>query len=307
MTALHGQYQPLIYQGYMHTASAPSDLSCGDHGKFQRFIMQNTKPHSDIINHNREAWDKQARANCEWSKPVSSEQVAAARAGQWEVKLTPGTIPASWLGDVRDRKILCLASAGGQQAPLLAAAGAEVTVFDISEGQLDQDRMVAERENLSLTAIQGDMRDLSCFDDETFDIIFHPISNLYIPDIQPVWRECYRVLKHGGRLLSSFYNPIVFVGDRNPEDAKQGIIRPLYRMPFAEQEHLNAEKLAVKQQNQEAFVFGHSLSDQISGQLKAGFVLAGFQEDYQPVPRFVIDPYLPTFLATCAVKTGNHL
>ncbi len=269
--------------------------------------MQNTKPHSDIINHNREAWDKQARANCEWSQPVSPEQVAAARAGQWEVKLTPGTIPTSWLGNVRTRKILCLASAGGQQAPLLAAAGAEVTVFDISEGQLDQDRMVAEREKLSLTAIQGDMRDLSCFGDETFDIIFHPISNLYIPDIQPVWRECYRVLKHGRRLLSSFYNPVVFVGDRNPEDAKQGIIRPLYRMPFAEQKHLSTEQLAAKQQNQEALVFGHSLSDQIGEQLKAGFVIAGFQEDYQPAPRFVIDPYLPTFLATCAVKTGNSL
>ena len=93
---------------------------------------------------------------------------------------------------------------GGQQAPILAAAGACVTVFDASDLQLQQDRMVAQRDGLEMQMVQGDMRDLSVFADASFDLVFHPISNLYVPDIQPVWRECFRVLRSGGTLLSSF-------------------------------------------------------------------------------------------------------
>ena len=126
---------------------------------------------------------------------------------------------------------------------MLAAAGAEVTVFDLSEGQLDQDRAVARREGLALSAVQGDMRDLSAFDDQTFDVVFHPISNLYVPDVRPVWRECFRVLRPGGRLLSSFYNPVVFVGDRDPRYAEQGLIRPAHPLPYADTRHLDPATL----------------------------------------------------------------
>ncbi|HEV7306550.1 class I SAM-dependent methyltransferase [Ensifer sp.] len=269
--------------------------------------MQDTSFNLDIIDHNRQAWDRQARQHCEWSQPVTPDVIAAARTGKWQARLTPGDLPDGWLPDIRGKKILCLASAGGQQAPILAAAGADVTVFDLSEGQLDQDRLVAEREGLSLTAVQGDMRDLSVFADETFDIVFHPISNLYVPDLQPVWRECRRVLKAGGRLLASFYNPIVFVGDRDPDLAEQGLVRPTYKVPFVEAEHLPPEVVDGKIERGEALVFGHSLADQIEGQLQAGFLLAGFHEDWQPSPRFVIDSFVPTFIATCAIKSDLSL
>src|SRR5256885_15725512 len=102
---------------------------------------------------------------------------------------------------------------------------AQVTVFDASAGQLAQDRYVAEREGLALTCVQGDMRDLGVFADAGFDVIFHPISNLYVPDVRPVWRECARVLAKGGRLLSSFWNPVVFVEDRDPALREQGLMR----------------------------------------------------------------------------------
>ncbi|KAG1318310.1 hypothetical protein G6F63_015276 [Rhizopus arrhizus] len=64
------------------------------------------------------------------------------------VRLTPRALPLDWLGDVRGRRILCLASGGGQQAPVLAAAGADVTVFDLSDGQLEQDRRHARSARL---------------------------------------------------------------------------------------------------------------------------------------------------------------
>ncbi|ODP34760.1 class I SAM-dependent methyltransferase [Pandoraea sp. ISTKB] len=257
----------------------------------------------DVIEHNRAAWDRQAATQCEWSRPVSAEVIAAARDGQWGVHLTPSELPVGWLpDDVRGQRILCLASAGGQQAPVLSAAGADVTVLDISSAQLAQDDRVARRDGLSLTTRQGDMRDLSMFDDGTFDIVFHPVSNQYVPDIRPVWRECFRVLRPGGRLLSSFFNPVVFVADRNPEDAGRGIIRPRFKVPYSDVRDLSPEALAAKQANGDALVFGHSLSEQIGGQLEAGFLLKGFIEDDQPNPRFVIDRFMATFVATYAVK-----
>ena len=256
----------------------------------------------DFIVHNQAAWDKQALEQKPWSQPVSSELIAAAKQGEWEVHITPQPLPKSWLGDVTNKNILCLASAGGQQGPVLAAAGAVVTVFDLSEGQLQQDQMVAAREQLNLKTVQGDMRDLSVFQDEQFDLIVHPISNLYVADVNTVWKECYKVLKPQGVLLASFYNPVVFVGDRNPEYAEQGYIRPQYRLPYSDLAHLPQEVLERKIQAGEAVVFGHSLSDLIGGQLAAGFLLDGFYEDDAPQPRFLIDHYMPTFLATRAIK-----
>lgn len=264
--------------------------------------MQSATQDIDVFHHNRASWDRQAKQQCEWSRPVSAEEIAGARAGNWQVRLTPGALPDGWLDDVRGLRILCLASGGGQQAPVLAAAGARVTVFDASDLQLEQDRMVAQRDNLELDVVQGDMRDLSAFADASFDIVFNPISNLYVPDIRPVWRECFRVLRSGGTLLCSFYNPVVFVGDRDPAYLEQGMIRPRFSLPYSDLEQLDPQVLADKQARGEALVFGHGLGEQIGGQLQAGFVLTGFHEDHQPTPRFLIDRYLPTFLATRARK-----
>lgn len=180
----------------------------------------------DIFKHNQDAWDRQARQQGPWSQPVGPQITAAAQRGDWQVHLTPSPLPPAWLGDVSGQRILCLASGGGQQAPVLAAAGALVTVLDASPEQLARDREVAERDGLQLETRLGDMRDLSAFVDGAFDCIFHPISNLYVPDIRPIWRECFRTLRNGGRLLSSFYNPVVFIGDRDPALAEQGLIRP---------------------------------------------------------------------------------
>ncbi|BCL75914.1 hypothetical protein JHS3_16500 [Jeongeupia sp. HS-3] len=259
---------------------------------------------TELIAHNRVAWNRQARQQCEWSQPVGSDVITAARAGRWQLHITPRPLPGDWLGDVSGRRILCLAAAGGQQAPVLAAAGAEVTVFDLSDEQLERDRFVADRGGLQLTTVQGDMRDLSAFADASFDLIVHPISNLYVPDVRPVWRECRRVLVPGGALLASFYNPVVFVGDRDPAWLEQGVVKPHYTLPYSDVADLDAEALAQKRQNGEALVFGHSLTDLIAGQTDAGLAITGFYEDAQPNPRFLLDRYMPTFLATRAVRPG---
>jgi 2-polyprenyl-3-methyl-5-hydroxy-6-metoxy-1,4-benzoquinol methylase len=114
--------------------------------------------------------------------PVGPDVIEAARRGQWEVLLTNGKpVPRAWFPEMEGAEVLCLASAAGSRAPVFAAAGARVTVFDNSPAQLAQDRLVAERESLELRTVQGDMRDLSAFADGSFDLVFHPVSNLFVP------------------------------------------------------------------------------------------------------------------------------
>ena len=164
---------------------------------------------------NRDGWDRRVDENDVWTRPVSSDVVERARRGDWTLLLTPTKpVPREWFGDVAARNILCLASGGGQQGPILAAAGATVTVFDASPKQLAQDDAVATRDGLTLNTRLGLMHDLSCFAEASFDLIVHPASNCFAPAILPVWRECFRVLRPGGALLSGFMNPDGDILDR---------------------------------------------------------------------------------------------
>ena len=149
----------------------------------------------DVVAYNRQAWNQQVAQGNPWTVPVSAEVIAEERIGRWAIVLKPNIpVPRSWFPDpLNGRDVLCLASGGGQQGPVLAAAGAQVTVFDNSPAQLACDRLVAAREGLTIRTVQGDMADLSAFADESFDLIFHPVSNLFAPDVRPVWRECHRV------------------------------------------------------------------------------------------------------------------
>jgi len=257
----------------------------------------------EICQHNSSFWDQEAIKQKPWSQPVSQDIIASAKQGEWAIHLTKKTIPRNWLPqNIKGKDILCLASAGGQQSPVLAAAGANVTVYDISEKQLEQDQYVAKRDDLTLKTMQGNMTDLSEISDNAFDYIINPISNLYIPDINPVWCECYRILRNNGVLLASFYNPILFVFDRDADLENRGLIKPKYTIPYSDIDSLSKERYQEKIKKGEAIVFGHSLTDQINGQLEAGFRLAGLYEDEHPSPRFLIEQYMPTMIATKAVK-----
>ncbi|WP_236054034.1 hypothetical protein [Pseudomonas arcuscaelestis] len=103
-------------------------------------------------------------------------------------------------------------------------------------------------------------------------------------------------------MLSSFYNPAVFVFERSSDLAKEGLMKPRFTLPYADITDLSEGEIADKIARNEAFVFGHTLAEQIIGQLQAGLLLTGFEESFQPTPRFLIDNYMPTFIATCSVK-----
>src|SRR5512135_202005 len=162
----------------------------------------------DVRAYNREKWDRQVEKGNPWTIPCTPEEIADARKGNWSLGLTESKrVPRDWFPqDLHGVDILCLASGGGQQGPILAAAGANVTVFDNSPKQLERDRMVAERERLHLLTVEGDMRDLSAFGDESFDLVYNPVSICFCPEVLPVWKEAYRVLRPGGSLLAGFNN-----------------------------------------------------------------------------------------------------
>jgi SAM-dependent methyltransferase len=258
----------------------------------------------DILAYNRAAWDRQVASGNRWTVPVGAEEVARARRGELRVVLTPTrVVPADWFPALDGLPTLCLASGGGQQGPLLAAAGARVTVFDNSPAQLAQDRLVAEREGLSLETVEGDMADLGRFADGSFGLIFHPCSNCFAPEVRSVWRECYRVLRPGGVLLAGFANPVRFLFPPERTDGIDLTVR--YRIPFADERDLEAVHLQKLIDEHEPLAFGHTLDDQIGGQLDAGFVLAGFFEDrYDDRAIDPLSEYLATFVATKGVKPG---
>jgi len=258
------------------------------------------KSRDEILEYNRRAWDVAVENGSQWTIPVSREEIAAARRGEWRIVLTPvKPIPAEWFpDDLAAVDLLCLASGGGQQGPILAAAGANVTVFDNSPAQLARDREVAVREGLHIRTVEGDMTDLSMFDDGSFDIIVHPTSNLFVPDVRPVWREAYRVLRPGGQLLSGFSNPVLYILDQHLAD--DGILEIRHKLPYSDLTSLTDEERKRYEDDMQPYEFGHTLEDQIGGQLDAGFFITGFYEDGWP--GMALAEFMPIFMATRAEK-----
>ena len=222
------------------------------------------------------------------------------RLGQVILTLTK-TAPEDWFGDLQGKVLLGPSSAGGQQVPLFAAAGARVTSFDNSPAQLAKDSFVAHRDGLDIAYEQGDMTDLSRFAEKGFDLIFRPVSCVFSEHVLPVWQHFARILRPGGRLLSGFINPDFFLFDHDNLD-QGGPIQVRFALPFADSEQLNKNDIIARQARGQALEFSHSLHTQIGGQLDAGLLPAGFYEDYWDTQATSLNAYMPTSMATLAIK-----
>ncbi|MBR2520990.1 MAG: class I SAM-dependent methyltransferase [Oscillospiraceae bacterium] len=242
---------------------------------------------------NAETIDRWVDEGWEWGVPISHEEYSRAANGQWDVKLTPTkNVPHIWLGELSGRKVLGLACGGGQQIPIFAALGAECTVFDYSKKQLDSERAVSLREGYNVRIIRGDMTKPLPFEDGEFDLIFHPVSNCYVREVKPIWRECFRVLRPGGVLLSGVDHYINYIVD----DGEKEII---YSLPFDPTENELYRQLLMEQDA--GMQFSHTLEEQINGQLEAGFILKSLYEDINGEGR-LHDMNIPTFLAMLSQK-----
>lgn len=248
------------------------------------------KKYTDI---NADAIDKWNEEGWKWGVPISHEEFCRAKKGEWKILLTPTKImPRTWLpGSIRGLKILGLASGGAQQIPVFAALGAECSVLDYSPTQIQSEIDVAAREGYDVEAIRGDMTEPLPFADETFDVVVHPVSNVYVKDVDHVFRECYRVLKRGGILVCGLDNGINFITEDETTITN--------RLPFDPLE--NAEHMRLLEGADCGIQFSHTLEEQIGCQLRAGFRLTDIYEDTNGKGR-LHELNIPTFIATRAVK-----
>ncbi|MBQ6492588.1 MAG: class I SAM-dependent methyltransferase [Erysipelotrichaceae bacterium] len=237
------------------------------------------------------AWIKEG---WEWGKPIDHETYVKAVKGEWNVKLTPCRyVPHSWFGDLEGKKVLGLASGGAQQMPIFCALKGDCTVLDYSDLQLESERKMAEQEGYDIKIVKADMSKTLPFADESFDLIFHPVSNCYIEEVKPLWKECFRILKHGGVLLAGFDNGINYLFD----DEKEMTV--VNSMPFNPLK--NEEQMKQLERDDSGVQFSHSLEEQIGGQLEAGFVIKELYEDYNGTGH-LNDLHIPTYMATRSIK-----
>lgn len=242
---------------------------------------------------NAEIISSWCRDGWEWGQPISHEIYTKATEGQWGVYLTPTKIvPHEWFGNLKGKKVLGLASGGGQQMPIFTALGAECTVLDYSEAQCNSEKLVAEREGYQIEILRSDMTKPLPFPDESFDLIFHPVSNCYVEEVEPIFRECYRILKKGGIFLGGYDLGINYLFDEGETEAK-------YALPFNPLKDPALYELSIK--NDWGIQFSHTLEEQIGGQLKAGFILTHLYEDTNGSGR-LHELNVPAFIATRCIK-----
>ena len=242
---------------------------------------------------NAEIISKWCQEGWEWGQPVSHEVYTNATQGQWGVYLTPTKIvPHDWFGDLKGKKVLGLASGGGQQMPIFTALGAECTLLDYSDAQCNSERLVAQREGYRIEILQADMTKPLPFPDESFDLIFHPVSNCYVEEVEPIFKECYRILKKGGIFLGGYDLGINYLFDEGETEAK-------YALPFNPLKDPALYELSMK--NNWGIQFSHTLEEQIGGQLKAGFTLTNLYEDTNGSGK-LHELNVPAIIATRCIK-----
>ena len=242
---------------------------------------------------NAQTIDRWVDEGWEWGIPVSHEVYQKALSGEWDVVLTPHKpVPHRWFGEIKGKKILGLASGGGQQMPIFAALGADCTVLDYSSRQLESERAVALREGYSIRAVRADMTKPLPFENGEFDIIFHPVSNCYVREVEPIWRECFRVLRPGGVLIAGMDHFVNYMVN----DDETMIVN---RLPFDPLK--NGEQMKQLEESDCGVQFSHTITEQIGGQIAAGFVLTDMYDDTNSYGRLA-ELNVPTFIATRAVK-----
>lgn len=218
----------------------------------------------DYQSNNRKAWNQLADNGSQFAKVASDAECRDA------LKILDGR---GWLPEsVAGLNVLCLASGGGWQSILYGAAGASVTVVDISDSMLRLDEREAKRRGLKLHLIQGSMDDLSCLEDQTFDIVHQPVSTCYVPDVLPVYGEVARVLRDDGIYISQHKQPTSLqISHRN--DRHQFVIGVEYyhEGPLPRQRDESYRETAATE-------YLHRLEDLVGGLCRNGFVIEDLRE-----------------------------
>lgn len=178
--------------------------------------------------------------------------------------------PPGILAGVAGKDVLCLASGGGQQSAVFGLLGARVTVLDLTGGQLAGDRKAAAHYGYEITAIQADMRDLSCLNDASFDLVYQGNSMAWAPDVRQVYRGVARALRPGGVYRVDFTNPATEFVDFRSGDGEG------YRLtvPYAETEIVER----LDEAGEDSLQFRHHMSEIFNGLLEVGLSIEQVQD-----------------------------
>lgn len=210
--------------------------------------------------HNRRAWDERVRRG-DWHTETAREKDF--------VDPLAAVDDCGWLGgNVRGRRVLCLAAGGGKHSVLFAAAGAVVTVVDLSPRMLEFDRRVAAERGLTIQAVEASMDDLSMFSTAAFDVVIQPVSTCYVPDVLAVYREVARVTTAGGLYISQHKQPASLQAEVLPSTRGYLLSEPYYRsgsLPPVIEGCLHREAGTME--------FLHRWEELIGGLCRAGFVI----------------------------------
>ncbi|MCI2068910.1 MAG: class I SAM-dependent methyltransferase [Bacilli bacterium] len=243
---------------------------------------------------NAKTIDQWVKNGWEWGKPLSHEEYLKALKGDFKILLTPvKAMPKEWLGEIKGKKVLGLASGGGQQMPILTALGAQCTVMDLSDTQLESEKMVAEREGYKIKIVKADMTERFPLADEEFDLIINPVANCYVEEIQPIWHECARVLKKGGVLLTGFENAVGVAFNEKGD-------KICCSLPFNPLKNEEQRQECLKENC--GYQFSHTLREEIIGQIEEGFRLEDLYEDVAGKDDLLSINGIPCFIATKSIK-----
>jgi SAM-dependent methyltransferase len=213
--------------------------------------------HTPAHEHNRRAWNDLVRQKQRFTKPAVDEDFRE------PLKVVD---QLGWLGaDIRGLKVLCLAAGGGRQGPLYAAAGAIVTVVDLSPGMLELDRSVAQERGLTLKTVETSMDDLAMFGPGEFDLVIHPVSTCYVPRIQPVFEAVARVVTAGGVYISQHKTPTSLQADVKASARGYELVEPYYR------EGPLPAVVGSKHREEGTLEFLHRWEEILGGICRAGF------------------------------------
>ena len=237
---------------------------------------------------NRRHWEDLASRGMEYTTPwldLDPDLVRAFAGGS--VEALPGPYaclyPRSVFESVEGKRVLCLASGGGQQSAVFGLLGAEVTVLELTPGQLESDHKAAEHFGYEVRTVLGDMRDLSGFTASAFDLVYQAISIVFVPDVREVYREVARILVPGGLYRVGHCNPAVQVVEQTSWDGDGYRILEAYSGGCIE--------------DSESMEYRHLLKDIFNGLIEAGFTINQVEED----PRHLNPP------AGAEPGTLNHM
>lgn len=264
---------------------------------------ERTAEQAAVIDHNRRAWDRLAAEGVPLARPAADEAFGDPRGWLGSA----GTAARPWLPVRLDGlDVLCLAAGGGKHGPLYAAAGARVTVLDVSPAMLALDRAVARERRIDLEIIEGSMDDLSMFATARFDLVIHPVSTCYLPDVSMVFREVARVTRASGLYVSQHKSPVSLQAGIVPND------RGRYELEHAQQPGVPLPAVPpsrLREAGTREYV--HSLDSLFGGICRAGFTIEDVAEPDHALPSAAVGStahraaFLPPYLRILARRTAD--